>query len=79
MSFFPPSGYPPDAADGTDPKWTRWFAWYPVGVDAYKESEIRRGKFYYYVWLRWVECRLRPDDPPPLDGTVMQFRLPQHP
>jgi hypothetical protein len=67
MSIFPPDGYDPRywPQDGTDPKWTRWFAWYPVTV----ENGL--------TWLRWVECRLSPDGPPPNDVAEMQFRLPQ--
>lgn len=76
--IFPPSGYDPRyiPLDGTDPQWTLWFAWFPVSVDAYNVSEIRRGKMRYRVWLRWVECRLAPDNPPPNDMPRMQFRLP---
>jgi hypothetical protein len=62
MTIFPPSGYGPDAPDGTDPKWTRWFAWYPVKAER-------------WAWLKWVECRLTPDGPPPNDVQRMQYRL----
>lgn len=33
------------------------FAWWPVEVDAYDESEIRDGKMRYSVWLRSVDAR----------------------
>lgn len=76
MNLFPPSGYSQNPLDGTDPQWTRWFAWYPVTINVYKVSEIENGKLSYRVWMRWVECRLRPDGPPPDDFPQMQFRLP---
>lgn len=77
MNIFPPDGYA-CPQDGTDAKWTRWFAWFPVTIDAYDESEIRNGKMRYRVWMCWVECRLSPDGPPPHeDVSIMQFRLPQ--
>jgi len=81
MKIFPPDGFDPRywPLDGTDAKWTRWFAWYPVIIDAYKESEIKNGKLFYKVWLRWVECRIAPDGDVESgnDSTHMQFRLPQ--
>ena len=75
MQIFPPSGV--TDRDGVDPKWTRWFAWYPVEVDAYKENEIRNGKMRYKVWLEWVECRMSPDGNPPDDVSIMKYRLPR--
>lgn len=77
MSFFPPSGYHDNQLDGTDPQWTRWFAWFPVTVDAYDVSEIRGGKMRYRVWLRWVECRMQPDRADEDFTPSMQFRLPR--
>lgn len=67
MSVFPPSGYDPRywPQDGTDAKWTRWVAWYPVVVET------------GLTCFRAVECRLSPDGPPPDDFPQMQFRLPQ--
>lgn len=67
MNIFPPDGYDPRywPQDGTDAKWTPWFAWYPVKIE---EGE--------WVWLTSVECRQSPDGPPPDDVTRMQFRLP---
>lgn len=47
MTLYPPSD--PPRADGTDPVWLPWFAWYPVTVDAYRDSEMRNGKFSYSV------------------------------
>lgn len=40
------------AADG----WERYFAWWPVEVDAYCVSEIQNGKMRYLKW-GWVERR----------------------
>jgi len=40
-----------------DAPWERWFAWYPVEIDAYNQSEIKDGKLRYRVHLRWVERR----------------------
>jgi hypothetical protein len=84
MSIFPPSGYDPRywPQDGSDPKWTRWFAWYPVMIDVYKPEEIKNGKMRYRVWWRDVECRQTPDydeseGPPYGYSRPMQFRLPQ--
>jgi hypothetical protein len=37
--------------------WTAWFAIYPVEVDAYRDDEIKNGKFSYTVFMRWVERR----------------------
>lgn len=63
--------------DGTDDPWRPWFSWYPVTIDVYSPSEIRDGQLRYRVWLRWIERRLRPDGPPPLDVPKMLYRLPQ--
>jgi hypothetical protein len=65
MSIFPPSGIDDNAADGADPVWVPWFAWFPVSVGNNS-----------WAWLTWVESRLRPDGPPPLDMPKMQYRLP---
>lgn len=74
MMIFPRA---PWAPDGADCPWLRWFAWFPVVVDVYQPKENRRGELRHRVWLRWVECRLSPDGPPPNDVSVWQFRLPQ--
>lgn len=37
--------------------WRPWFAWKPVEVEAYRDSEIKDGKFRYTVWFRWVARR----------------------
>jgi hypothetical protein len=62
--------------DGTDAPWERWFAWYPVTIDACQPSEIRNENTGYKVWLRWVDRRIAPDGPPPHDFTHMEYRLP---
>lgn len=38
-------------------EWHRWFAWYPVEVDAYNVSEIKDGKMRYRVWWVYVDYR----------------------
>jgi hypothetical protein len=38
-------------------EWRPWFAWKPVEVEAYRDSEIKDGKFRYTVWMRWVARR----------------------
>jgi hypothetical protein len=78
MSVFPPGGIE-GLADGQDPKWTRWFAWFPVEIDVYDPSEIKNGQLRYKVCMRWVECRLTPDGDPPHDVARMQYRLPRNP
>ena len=40
-----------------DGEWHRWFAWYPVTVDAYDASEIENGKMSYTRWLTFVDYR----------------------
>jgi hypothetical protein len=45
------------AAQASQNEWHRWFAWYPVEVDAYEVSEIRNGKMSYQVWWAWVDYR----------------------
>jgi hypothetical protein len=61
--------------------WRRWFAWWPVTVDAYQVSEIRDQKFSYRVWLRTVEwCfadRVLDDEDPSHTTRVTLYRLPQ--
>lgn len=74
-SFFPPSGLSRDE-DGTDPKWVRWFAWFPVAINVWEVDEIKREGFSFFAWFQWVECRLAPDMPPPNDFPMMQYRWP---
>lgn len=58
--------------------WQRWFAWYPVVVDAYEVNEIVNGKMRYRVRFRWVERRIRGEVAPNGDLTDWwQYRLPQ--
>lgn len=65
-------------------EWAKWFAWYPVEVDAYKIEEIKNGRMRYKVWGKWVERRviIRTDEDGNLEenikiNQVIQYRLPQ--
>lgn len=60
-------------------EWRPYFAWLPVYVDAYAESERKNGKFRYLVWGP-VERRLHiwTDDEfgdGPVEHRVWRFRL----
>lgn len=60
-------------------EWHPYFAWWPVTVDAYTESERKDGKFSYPKW-GWVERRLHiwTDDEfgdGPVEHRVWRFRL----
>jgi hypothetical protein len=62
-------------------EWHPYFAWFPVTVDAYTESERRDGKFSYPK-LGWVERRLDiwiDDDDERTEKRVWRFRLPRSP
>ena len=57
-------------------KWERWFARYPVEVEAYNVDEIVRGKFRYKVWLRWVERAWKELEPENYENA--QDEIPAH-
>lgn len=58
--------------------WEPYFAWRPVTVDAYTESERKNGKFSYPK-MGWVERRLcvwiDVDDEDRVEHRVWRFRL----
>lgn len=41
-------------------KWERWFAYFPVRVDAYSIKDIKNGKMNY-LKVGWVERRFSTD------------------
>lgn len=67
---------------GADIEWSRWFAIYPVMVDAYTNQELsdNGNKFRFRKFLCWLERRhvIRDDE----DGEhqdYWEYRLPQPP
>lgn len=58
--------------------WEPYFAWWPVTVDAYDESERKNGRFSYPK-LGWVDRRfcvwIDVDDENRVEHRVWRFRL----